>query len=123
LYAIEDAASTDLGIGLYSITMSGATAINNRSPFGTATNGNGDPVSWGMSGNGLRSGTNVNPIASSQPLYSAANPLSTPQILGFGRTANNAVAVLTAIDPGATNIVANSGASWGAYNNSALLPL
>jgi hypothetical protein len=120
LYAIEDAAASDQGISLYSITMSGTTAINHRSPFGAASNSNGDPVSWGFSGNGLRSGTNANPIASSQPLYSVADPLSSPQTPGFGRTTGSGAAAVAAWDSGATGVTASSGATWGTYSSPIL---
>jgi hypothetical protein len=109
LYAIEDAASSDLGIGSYNIVIPGATAINHRSPNGTAVDGNGDVQNWGFTL--LRSGTNVNPIVASLPLMG-----TTPFVItGFGREASNATAKITAIDPNATSITANSGANWGSY--------
>jgi hypothetical protein len=120
LYAIEDAAAADQGISLYSITMSGTTAINHRSPFGSATNTNGDPVSWGFSGNGLRSGTNANPISSSQPLYSIADPSSSPQVPGFGRTTGSGAAAMAAWDAGSAGVTATSGATWGTYSSPVL---
>jgi hypothetical protein len=120
LYAIEDAAAADLGISLYNITMTGQTAINHRSPFGSATNANGDPAPFGFSGNGLRSGTNISPIASSQPLYNPADPLVSPQIDGFGRTTGTAAAAMAAWDAGATGVTATSGASWGTYSSPVL---
>src|SRR3954466_3647621 len=49
LYAIEDATNNDLGIGTYNITMTGTTALNNRSPNGTASDVNGDVQNWGFS--------------------------------------------------------------------------
>src|ERR1700759_1132862 len=60
LYAIEDAAATDVGIQSYNVTMTNAVAINHRSPNGTYVDGDGDPSSWGFTFS--RSGTNVNPI-------------------------------------------------------------
>jgi hypothetical protein len=121
LYAIEDAASADQGISLYNITMTGTTAINHRSPNGSETNGNGDSAAFGFTG--LRTGTNANPIGASQPLYSIADPLSSPQIPGFGRTAGTAAAAVAAYDAAATSINATSGASWGTYLSPALVPL
>jgi len=121
LYAIEDAAATDVGIASYNITMAGTTAINHRSPNGTESNGDGDAgIPWGFAQ--LRSGTNANPIVAGQPLPTT-NAIAPPEIPGFGRTANNATAALTAIDSGATSIVANSGATWGSYLSPALTPL
>src|SRR4051812_8014571 len=46
LYAIEDAASSDLGIASYNVTMNGTTALNHRSPNGTALDSNGDTQNW-----------------------------------------------------------------------------
>jgi len=120
LYAIEDAASTDVGIQSYNVTLTGATATNHRSPNGSYNDSDGDPASWGFTFS--RSGTNVNPLVASYALPTA-NPIFPVQIPGFGRTANNAQAAITAVDAGATAVAAVSGASWGAYNSAALLPL
>src|SRR6185503_8688991 len=112
LYAIEDAAATDFGISSYNISISGATAINHRSPNGLAEDGNADIQTWGFTG--LRSPTNQNPIVASQAL-----PGTSPFLItGFGQTASNATAKITAIDPAATGINATSGASWGNYTTS-----
>src|SRR3954471_13155791 len=113
LYAIEDAASTDLGIASYNVTMNGATAINNRSPNGTAIDENGDTQSWGFSL--LRSGTNTNPIVASEPLAG-----TTPFVItGFGRSASSANSQILAADPVATGFSATSGATWGNYTTEA----
>src|SRR3954447_17204679 len=116
LYAIEDAASSDLGLASYNITMTGTTAINNRSPNGTAIDSNGDTQNWGFSL--LRSGTNVNPIVASQPL-----PGLTPFfITGLGLTRGKARSQILAADPGASGISATSGATWGNYLTGAFSP-
>jgi hypothetical protein len=121
LYAIEDAAAADQGISLYSVTMgANINAINHRSPFGSATNGDGDPAPFGFSGNGLRSATNANPIASSQPLFNPAAPQTSIQIPGFGRTTGSANAAVLAYDPAMTGITSTSGATWGAYSSPVL---
>jgi len=117
LYAIEDAAASDVGIQSYNVTMTGQTAINHRSPNGGYNDGDGDPASWGFVFS--RSGTNVNPIVASYALPTA-NPIFPVQIPGFGRTAGNANTAITAVDPGATSITATSGLSWGAYSSPVL---
>jgi len=117
LYAIEDAAATDLGISGYSVTMTNTTAINHRSPTGSEVNTAGDTNPWGFSN--LRSGTNANPIVASQPLPTT-DPTAPVLITGFGREANNANAKILLADPGATSITASTGASWGAYNSPVL---
>src|SRR3954469_5544560 len=47
LYALDDNDS-DFGISSYSITMSGTTAINHRSPVTTIADINGDPQTAGF---------------------------------------------------------------------------
>jgi|tagenome__1003787_1003787.scaffolds.fasta_scaffold20628431_2 hypothetical protein len=109
LYAIEDAASTDLGIASYNITLAGTTALNHRSPNGTAIDSNGDTQNWGFTL--LRSGTNTNPFVASEPLLG-----TTPFVItGFGRSAGSANSQVLAADPGAIAVAAISGASWGTY--------
>lgn len=115
LYAI-DTSNTDFGISSYNITMTGVTAINNRSPNGSATDENGDPQTWGFTG--LRSGTNANPIVASQAL-----PGTSPFLItGFGQEANNAATKIGGIQPLATGITAVSGASWGNYTTRNFYP-
>jgi len=114
LYAIEDAAENDLGIASYNVTMTGQTAINHRSPVGSANDSNGDPQGWGF--NLFRSGTNVSPLVAAQPLEG-----TTPFILtGLGRTASSASAQILAAQPTASGIAATTGGSWGAYNSPVL---
>jgi hypothetical protein len=114
LFAIEDANENDLGIASYIVTLSGITAINNRSPFGSEVNGVGDAQPWGFAN--LRSATNTNPILASQPAPTA-DPTAPPLIFGFGRTANTASAAILGQDPAAVGISANTGASWGTYSD------
>jgi hypothetical protein len=109
LYAIEDAASTDQGIASYNIVMNGTTAINHRSPNGTAMDVNGDVQNWGYTL--LRSGTNANPIVASEPLTG-----TTPFVItGLGISAGTASTQILAADAAATGITAVSGGSWGSY--------
>jgi hypothetical protein len=113
LYAIEDAASSDLGIASYNVTMNGTTALNHRSPNGTAIDVNGDTQNWGFSL--LRSGTNINPMVASEPLAG-----TTPFVItGFGRSASSANSQIVAADPSASAISATSGATWGNYTTEA----
>jgi hypothetical protein len=117
LYALDDS-NADFGISSYNITMSGTTAINHRSPVTTIMDGNGDLQTAGF--NLLRTGTNVNPIQSSQAL-----PGSTPfSITGFGQTASNFVTKSTAIDAGAVVVGPTTSGVWGNYDSHpALTPL
>jgi hypothetical protein len=105
LYAVDDGTTT-FGIKNYSVTLTGHTAINHRSPVGTYLDNNGDTQNAGF--NDLRSGTNINPIVAGQGLVNAT------QVGGIGQTANNLPAVIS----GETSTTQVSSGQWGTYGDN-----
>jgi hypothetical protein len=108
LYALDDGA--DLGIALYNVTMSGATAINHRSPVTTVQDENFDTFGAGFPA--FRSATNANPILAGQLLV--PNQTKYP-ITGFGVEASNFAAKVALLDPLASVVGPTVSGSWGVY--------
>ena len=112
LFQVDDTPG-HYGIGTYNITMSGATAINNRAPLTTILDNNGDPQPAGF-GN-LRTGTDANPIHAGQVLPGQ----SLYYIRGFGRDASDFATQAAAMLPGSTVVGPSISPAWGTYDTIA----
>jgi hypothetical protein len=108
LYAVDDVTGS-FGIRNYSITLSGVTEINHRSPTGTYRDFYGDPQSVGF--NDLRSAADINPIVAGQALTNAT------QVGGFGQTANNFSAKIV----NEVSVTQISSGQWGTYGDNVYL--